>query len=71
MQVIKITKAKINEMLLNPFINFKFDSFLFLKTLVEGKHEAILMKWIIDLNSGINHLTMSAKKKHLGTSLRF
>jgi hypothetical protein len=58
-------------MLLNPFINFKFDSFVFLKTFVEGKHEAILMKWIIDLNSSINHLAMSAKKKHLGTSLKF
>ncbi len=58
-------------MFLNLSITFKFDSFVFFKTLVEGKHEAILMKWITNLNSGINHLAFECQKKHLGTSLGF
>jgi len=36
---------------------------------VEGKHEAILMKWIIDMNSGINHLAFECQKKTFGHKL--
>jgi hypothetical protein len=36
---------------------------------VEGKHEAILMKWIINMNSGINHLAFECQKKTFGHKL--
>jgi hypothetical protein len=56
-------------MLLNPSTTFKFDSFVYFYTHVEGKHEAILMKWIIDMNSGINHLAFECKKQTFGHKL--
>jgi len=36
---------------------------------VEGKHEAILMKWIINMNSGINNLAFECEKKTFGNKL--
>jgi hypothetical protein len=31
---------------------------------VKGKHEIILMRWVIDLNSGIDHLAFEWQTNH-------
>jgi hypothetical protein len=42
--------------ILDPFVAFKSNSFVHFQSLLEGKHEMILMQWITYLNIGIDHL---------------
>jgi len=37
---------------------------------MEVKHETILMRWIIDLNNGIDHLNLNAKQTTFEHKLR-
>lgn len=41
---------------MDPTIAFTSNAFMSFQTLVDGRHEAILMRWIINFNSRIGQL---------------
>jgi hypothetical protein len=64
-QAINLTQAELHEMFFDPSIAFKSNSFVYFQSLVGGKHETILTKWIIDLNNGIHHLAFECQTNHI------
>ncbi len=51
-------------MLFEPYIAFKFDSFVSFESFLEGKHETSLMRWVTNLNNNIDHLTFECQINH-------
>ncbi len=44
---------------------FKFDPFEPYRTLVGVRHESIIMRWVIDLNIGMEHLTFDVNQQYI------
>jgi len=44
---------------------FKFDAFEPYKTLVGARHESIIIRWVIDLNVGVEHLTFDVNQQYI------
>jgi hypothetical protein len=53
---IKVCQCDMCNMYLEQSSNFIVDTFWAFKSLLECKHENIHMKWILDFNSGLQHL---------------
>ncbi len=56
MSTIELYQTKLYEMFIDPTITFTSNEFLSFKTLVNGRLETILMKWITNLNNKFHHL---------------
>jgi hypothetical protein len=64
-QAIKLTQVQLHELFIGPSIIFKSNSFIFFQSIVEGTHETIMMRWIINLNKGIDHLAFEYQTNHI------
>jgi hypothetical protein len=53
----KVCQGKIYVLYMDVDIEFKFDAFDGYKSLLDVKYESIVMHWVIDLNTGVEHLT--------------
>ncbi len=46
-------------------MKFKFDAFEAYKSLLCAKHDLIIMCWMIDLNSKVEHLAFDVNQHHI------
>jgi len=46
-------------------ITFKSDMFSSIKSLASSSHDLLIMKWILDLNTRIKHLTFDCNGQHI------
>ncbi len=56
MQTFEHCQVELHKMFMDPTIAFTFNAFMPFQTLVDGRYEAILMRWIINFNSRIGQL---------------
>jgi hypothetical protein len=57
MVVIKVCQWEIFSLYIDLNTKFKYDAFEAYNKLVGVKHESIIMKWVMDLNINVEHLT--------------
>jgi hypothetical protein len=53
----KVCQGKIYVLYMDVDIEFKFDVFDGYKSLLDVKYESIVIHWVIDLNTNVEHLT--------------
>jgi hypothetical protein len=51
--------------LYNMYLEFIVDTFWAFKSLLDCKHENIHMKWILDLNYGLQHFAFEVNGQHI------
>jgi hypothetical protein len=69
MQTLKLFQIELHKMFMDPTIAFISNAFMSFQALVDGRHETILMRWIINFNSRIGHL--APNKSCMGKGTRF
>ncbi len=62
---IKVYQGDLYNMYLEQISNFIVDKFWAFKSLLECKHENIHMKWIVNFNSGFQHLAFEVNGQHI------
>jgi hypothetical protein len=62
---IKVYQGDLYNMYLEQSLNFTIDTYWAFKSLLECKHENIHMKWILDLNFGLQHLAFEVNGQHI------
>jgi hypothetical protein len=65
MQTFELCQVELHKMFMDPTIAFTSNAFMSFQTLVDGKHETILMRWIINFNSRIGQLAFECQIDHV------
>ncbi len=65
MATTKACQGQIYELYMDLNMKFKFDAFEAYKSLLCAKHDLIIMCWMIDLNSKVEHLAFDVNQHHI------
>ncbi len=63
--VIKLCQAYLFSHFVDLNTTFKFDMFYSIKSLVSSSHDLLIMKWILNLNTSMKHLTFDCNGQHI------
>ncbi len=63
--VVKVCQGAIFSLYTNLNIKFKSYAFEAYKTLVGARYESIIMKWVIDLTTGMEHLPFDVNQQYI------
>jgi len=63
--IVKVCKGEIFSLHIDFNTKFKSNAFEAYKTLGGARHESIIMRWITNLNIGVEHLTFDVNQRYI------
>ncbi len=69
MAAIKLCEAGLYSHFVDPYTAFKSDVLYSFKSLVDSSHDLFIMRWITDLNIGVEHLAFDCKVQHIWANI--
>jgi hypothetical protein len=66
---IKLCEAGLYSHFVDPYTAFKSDVLYSFKSLVDSSHDLFIMRWITDLNIGMEHLAFDCKVQHIWANI--